>query len=73
MVHFRLRTDEEGADTAVWLAISQKALKQKNGQFFQDRTAVPAHLPLAWTKTSALENENMMKLFADFLNKFNDS
>ena len=31
----RLRTVEEGADTIVWLALSDSALKEKNGQFFQ--------------------------------------
>lgn len=31
----RLRTVEEGADTIVWLAISDVALKQESGLFFQ--------------------------------------
>ena len=31
----RLRTAEEGADTVVWLALSDAALKQTNGLFFQ--------------------------------------
>lgn len=31
----RLRTAEEGADTLVWLALSEAALKQTSGLFFQ--------------------------------------
>ncbi|KAG8227630.1 hypothetical protein J437_LFUL008707, partial [Ladona fulva] len=52
-----LRTPEQGADTAVWLAISEKALNHPNGLFFQDRTPVATHLPLAWTKSSEEEKQ----------------
>lgn len=31
----RLRTAEEGADTVVWLSLSDAALKQPSGLFFQ--------------------------------------
>jgi len=31
----RLRSAEQGADTAVWLAISDGALKHSSGLFFQ--------------------------------------
>lgn len=31
----RLRTAEQGADTAIWLAISDAALKKPSGQFFE--------------------------------------
>ena len=31
----RLRTVEEGADTIIWLAISEAAIKQQSGLFFQ--------------------------------------
>lgn len=37
-----LRTAEEGADTVVWLAASEKA-EDRSGQFFFDRKAVRAH------------------------------
>ena len=30
----KLRTEAEGADTIVWLAASEAALKSKTGQFF---------------------------------------
>lgn len=31
----RLRSAEQGADTAIWLAISDAALNQPSGLFFQ--------------------------------------
>ncbi|XP_056149270.1 dehydrogenase/reductase SDR family member 12-like [Lampris incognitus] len=52
MMGDRLRSAEQGADTVVWLALSRVASRTPNGQFFQDRKAVPAHLPLAWTLSS---------------------
>ena len=33
----RLRTAEEGADTIVWLAVSDAALSQPSGLFFQGK------------------------------------
>lgn len=56
----RLRTVEEGADTIIWLAISETAIKQQSGLFFQDRTPVSTHLPLAWTKSTPQQNEQLM-------------
>ena len=35
-------------------------VENTSGLFFQDRTAVPTHLPLAWTKSSAEECEKLM-------------
>ncbi|XP_051989317.1 dehydrogenase/reductase SDR family member 12-like [Xyrauchen texanus] len=52
MMRDRLRTAEQGADTVVWLAVSQAAAAFPSGLFFQDRTPFPAHLPLAWTHSS---------------------
>ena len=57
----KLRTTEQGADTIVWLAVSARAIENENGLFYQDRTAVPIHLPLAWTKSSAEECADLMK------------
>lgn len=31
----RLRTPEQGADTVVWLAVSEAAVKNPSGRFFQ--------------------------------------
>ncbi|XP_068427364.1 dehydrogenase/reductase SDR family member 12 isoform X2 [Clinocottus analis] len=60
MMGERLRSAEQGADTAVWLAVSRAAAKTSGGQFFQDRRPVPAHLPLAWTHSSAEEIQDFM-------------
>jgi len=35
----RLRTVEEGADTIIWLAVADAALKQESGLFFQGMLA----------------------------------
>nr|CAD7263320.1 unnamed protein product [Timema shepardi] len=68
----RLRTAEQGADTAVWLAISDTALKHPSGLFFQDRSPVPTHLPLAWTKTTKDQDEQFITQLNELLNKFKD-
>ncbi|XP_041804476.1 dehydrogenase/reductase SDR family member 12-like isoform X2 [Chelmon rostratus] len=60
MMGERLRSVEQGADTAVWLALSRAASRTRSGQFFQDRRPVPAHLPLAWTRSSAQEIQSFM-------------
>ncbi|CAD5116592.1 DgyrCDS5468 [Dimorphilus gyrociliatus] len=59
-----LRTDEQGADTVVWLGIADAALKQGNGLFFQDRVPVSTHLPFASTRNSDEEEQ----MFMDYLN-----
>nr|CAD7459959.1 unnamed protein product [Timema tahoe] len=68
----RLRTAEQGADTAVWLAISDTALKNPSGLFFQDRSPVPTHLPLAWTKTTKDQDEQFITRLNELLDKFKD-
>ncbi|TMS10302.1 dehydrogenase/reductase SDR family member 12 [Larimichthys crocea] len=60
MMGERLRGVEQGADTVVWLALSRAAPRTRSGQFFQDRRPVPAHLPLAWTHSSAEEIQSFM-------------
>lgn len=68
----KLRTVEQGADTIVWLAISQnpEAGKKNTGEFFQDRQAVAKHLPLAHTQAKPEEEEFLMKQLDDFNEKF---
>uniref|UniRef100_A0AAY4APF1 Uncharacterized protein n=1 Tax=Denticeps clupeoides TaxID=299321 RepID=A0AAY4APF1_9TELE len=56
----RLRTAEQGADTAIWLAVSPAATSTPSGQFYQDRKAVPVHLPLAWTQSTPQEVQTFM-------------
>ncbi|XP_029308951.1 dehydrogenase/reductase SDR family member 12 [Cottoperca gobio] len=60
MMGERLRSVEQGADTVLWLASSRAATRTHSGQFFEDRTPVPAHLPLAWTNSSAEEIQSFM-------------
>jgi dehydrogenase/reductase SDR family protein 12 len=50
----------QGADTALWLAISAAARDFPSGSFYQDRVPVEKHLPLAWTRTSETETEQFM-------------
>ncbi|KAM8857476.1 dehydrogenase/reductase SDR family member 12 [Synchiropus picturatus] len=66
----KLRTEAMGADTVVWLAISAAAAKQPSGLFFQDRTAVATHLPLAWSKSSSLDQEKLMLVLEELAQKF---
>lgn len=47
----KLRTNEEGADTVIWLALQPKD-RLKSGAFYFDRTEAPKHLRLAGTATS---------------------
>ncbi|CAL8342806.1 unnamed protein product [Gadus morhua 'NCC'] len=60
-----LRTPEQGADTAVWLAVSDAAATMPSGHFYQDRKMVSAHLPLAWTRSSSLEEQKFMSSLED--------
>jgi len=66
----RLRTAEQGADTATWLAISPAALKHPSGLFFEDRRPAATHLPLAWTRTSKEEDAEFMKKLDELAGKF---
>ncbi|KAJ3590548.1 hypothetical protein NHX12_008498 [Muraenolepis orangiensis] len=60
-----LRTPEQGADTSVWLAVSEAAATMPSGHFYQDRKMVSAHLPLAWTRSSPLEEQEFMSSLED--------
>uniref|UniRef100_A0A674MNZ9 Dehydrogenase/reductase 12-like a n=1 Tax=Takifugu rubripes TaxID=31033 RepID=A0A674MNZ9_TAKRU len=65
-----LRTPEQGADTAVWLAVAEAAAKNPSGRFYHDRKMVPTHLPLAWTHSSALEEQKLLSLLEDLAKTF---
>ncbi|XP_066509086.1 DHRS-12_like_SDR_c-like domain-containing protein isoform X1 [Hoplias malabaricus] len=66
----RLRTPEQAADTVVWLAVSEAAVTKPSGRFFQDRKVVAAHLPLAWTHSSQLEDQKFMSVMEDIAKSF---
>ncbi|KAJ8379174.1 hypothetical protein AAFF_G00230860 [Aldrovandia affinis] len=55
----RLRTEAQGADTVVWLAASPSALKHPSGLFYQDRKAVATHLPLAASRSTPTDEDQL--------------
>uniref|UniRef100_A0A8C5EGV4 Dehydrogenase/reductase SDR family member 12-like n=1 Tax=Gouania willdenowi TaxID=441366 RepID=A0A8C5EGV4_GOUWI len=65
-----LRSPEQGADTVVWLAVSEAATKNPSGRFYHDRRMVSTHLPLAWTHSSPLEEQKLMHLLEDMAKMF---
>ncbi|XP_041796187.1 DHRS-12_like_SDR_c-like domain-containing protein isoform X1 [Chelmon rostratus] len=65
-----LRTPEQGADTVVWLAVSEAATTNPSGHFYQDRKMVSTHLPLAWTHSSPLEEQKLLSLLDDLAKTF---
>jgi len=66
----KLRTVEQGADTVVWLAVSETAGKSKTGLFWQDRKAVSTHLPLAWTRSSQGDEDSLMETLQKMTEEF---
>ncbi|KAM9486968.1 dehydrogenase/reductase SDR family member 12 [Clarias gariepinus] len=66
----RLRTEAQGADTVAWLALSDAAVKHPSGLFFQDRTPVATHLPLAFTRSSSSEEDELMKALEELGARF---
>lgn len=66
----RLRTVEEGADTIIWLAVAESAVKQKSGAFFQDRQVVSTHLPLSFTSSTKEQDQKLMTQLDDLAKQF---
>ncbi|XP_061637607.1 DHRS-12_like_SDR_c-like domain-containing protein [Phyllopteryx taeniolatus] len=66
----KLRTPEQGADTVVWLAVSEAATANPSGHFYQDRRMVATHLPLAWTHSSPLEEQKLISALDDLAKMF---
>jgi len=64
-----LRSPEQGADTIIWLCVAKDVSQHPNGSFFQDRRSVPKHLPLAWTKSTVEENNELMTKLDAFMSK----
>ncbi|XP_056416334.1 dehydrogenase/reductase SDR family member 12 isoform X2 [Hyla sarda] len=65
----RLRTEEQGADTVVWLAVSPAATKHASGLFFQDRKPASTHLPLASTRSSSGDEDKLLQILQDMSKK----
>ncbi|XP_027530221.1 dehydrogenase/reductase SDR family member 12 isoform X4 [Neopelma chrysocephalum] len=68
-----LRTEAQGADTVVWLAVSAEATKLPSGLFFQDRQPVATHLPLASTHSPLEDEEKLMAVLEEFSQNFRSS
>lgn len=66
----KLRTVEQGADTIVWLAVARQAVSSTSGQFWQDRSQVGTHLPLAWTRTGEQEEVKLMTVLGEMEKQF---
>ncbi|XP_018595384.2 dehydrogenase/reductase SDR family member 12 [Scleropages formosus] len=66
----KLRSEAQGADTIVWLAVSEGAVKLPSGLFFQDRKPVSTHLPLASTRASKAEEEQLKAALEELANQF---
>ncbi|KAM8903868.1 DHRS-12_like_SDR_c-like domain-containing protein [Spinachia spinachia] len=65
-----LRAPEQGGDTAVWLSVAEAPPTNPSGLFYQDRRVVSPHLPLAWTRSSPLEEQKFMSLLEDLAKTF---
>lgn len=57
----RLRTAEQGADTATWLAISDAALKQPSGLFFQGKQYVTCFFDQDTYTISTIQIANLLQ------------
>ncbi|XP_063506967.1 transmembrane protein 272 isoform X3 [Pongo pygmaeus] len=66
----RLRSEAQGADTVLWLALSSAAAAQPSGCFFQDRKPVSTHLPLARTSSSPAEEEKLIEILEQLVQTF---
>ncbi|VDP37107.1 unnamed protein product [Schistosoma mattheei] len=66
----KLRTPEQGADTAIWLAAVPNVRRFQNGSFFQDRQVVSQHLKLACTHSKDDEKRKFMSNLADIAAPF---
>merc|ERR1712212_1204007 len=65
----KLRTPEQGADTIVWLAISNNTeaiAPNKSGNFYQDRVSVSKHLPLAWSHSNKADENKLIRQLDQF-------
>ncbi|GAB5353820.1 hypothetical protein AAMO2058_000066700 [Amorphochlora amoebiformis] len=64
----RWRSEEEGADTIVWLTTSTQALKHQQGQFFLDRTPQRKFLWGTWTTHTQDDADRLYKVCTNISN-----
>lgn len=56
-----MRDQKQGADTAVWLAISDEPKAHENGTFWLDRNPIETDFPLAFTSCTEQERDQLWK------------
>lgn len=61
MMKKRLRTEEEGADTIIYLAAAGDVKSFKSGQFFFDRRPASKHLWLGGTEYKESEADHLVQ------------
>eukprot|EP00047_Mylnosiga_fluctuans_P020529 m.93300 g.93300 ORF g.93300 m.93300 type:complete len:70 (-) comp8536_c0_seq3:215-424(-) len=64
-----VRTPEQGADTALWLAVCRAIAPADNGAFFQDRVPVNKHLLLAGTSRPESDQQSLMSQLSELAAK----
>ena len=62
LMRSKLRTPQQGADTAHWLAVTPRIREFPTGSFFQDRVVVPEHISPGTHSTEAEEQRLMDQL-----------
>jgi len=66
MMRNRLRNPEEGADTALWLAVAEQ-VEGRTGEFWFDRKPVPTHL-MRRTREDKLERRRLWDMCESYAN-----
>ncbi|KJE92005.1 hypothetical protein CAOG_08662 [Capsaspora owczarzaki ATCC 30864] len=65
----KLRTEEQGADTLVFLAISGSVTPEQSGEFFEDRAVTSKHLSLCRTQSTPAEEEQLVQYVSELASK----
>lgn len=61
MTKNQLRSMEQGADTIVYLAVAEEAVRFASGEFFFDRTPAAKHLWMSGTNYTEGDVEKLVK------------
>ena len=69
LMHSKLRTPQQGADTAHWLAVTPRIREFPTGSFFQDRAVVPEHINTGTHSTEA-EEERLMNQLEEIVQRY---
>uniref|UniRef100_A0A2K6L537 Dehydrogenase/reductase 12 n=1 Tax=Rhinopithecus bieti TaxID=61621 RepID=A0A2K6L537_RHIBE len=66
----RRRSEAQGTDTVLWLALSSAAAAQPSSRFFQDRKPVSTHLSLTRMSSSPAEEEKLIEILEQLAQTF---